>query len=550
MQSPAPLMISHLLRTPLANTPDQLIIHGDVLRYSYRQFRSRLGRLANALRKLGVGQGGVVGVLDWDSHRYLECYFAVPMMGAVLHTVNIRLTPEQILYTINHAQDDVLLIHVDFWDIWQSIAHRVTRRVKIVCLSDTTIFDENLTDLTEYETLLAQSDPTFVFDDFDENTRATLFYTTGTTGAPKAVGYSHRQIVLHSLGFLATLAPVPGQGGLHRGDVYMPLTPLFHVHGWGFPYIATLLGLRQIYPGRYEPARLLALIAEHGVTFSHCVPTILNMLLSAPESAGTDLSRWKVLIGGAALTPALAQAALKRGIDVHAAYGMSETCPLLSVADMMSTGHLGDAATKDSAALDTRIATGRAAPLVEFQIWDENQKVLPHDGQSVGQIVARAPWLTCGYINPSENDSNTSDLWHKGWLQTGDVGAITSDGTLQISDRLKDVIKSGGEWLSSLSLEQLATRVCGVTNAAAIGVPDSRWGERPCLGVEVLDHSQQHFTKIESDIRAIFLREIEQGRLPKWAMPDRIVAFDCLPKTSVGKIDKKALRIIFAAVDT
>ena len=188
--------------------------------------------------------------------------------------------------------------------------------------------------------------------------------------------------------------------------------------------------------------------------------------------------------------------------------------------------------------------------MVEFQIWDENQKVLPHDGQSVGQIVARAPWLTCGYINPSENDSNTSDLWHKGWLQTGDVGAITSDGTLQISDRLKDVIKSGGEWLSSLSLEQLATRVCGVTNAAAIGVPDSRWGERPCLGVEVLDHSQQHFTKIESDIRAIFLREIEQGRLPKWAMPDRIVAFDCLPKTSVGKIDKKALRIIFAAVGT
>ncbi len=546
MQSPAPLMISHLLRSPLANTPDQLIIHGNVLRYSYRQFRSRLGRLANALRNLGVGQGAVVGVLDWDSHRYLECYFAVPMMGAVLHTVNIRLTPEQILYTINHALDDVLLIHVDFWDMWQSIAHRVTRRVKVVCLSDNAIYDKHLSDMPEYEAILAQSDPSFVFDDFDENTRATVFYTTGTTGAPKAVGYSHRQIVLHSLGFLAALAPVPGQGGLHRGDVYMPITPLFHVHGWGFPYIATLLGLRQIYPGRYEPARLLALIAEHGVTFSHCVPTILNMLLSAPESAATDLSRWKVLIGGAALTPALAQAALARGIDVHAAYGMSETCPLLSVADMMATGTPGDAAGSDNAHLAARIATGRAAPLVEFQIWDENKDTLPHDGQSVGQIVARAPWLTCGYITPTDNDPNTSDLWHKGWLQTGDVGAIASDGTLQISDRLKDVIKSGGEWLSSLSLEQLATRVSGVTNAAAIGVPDSRWGERPCLGVEILDPSQPRIKKIESDIRAILLHEIEQGRLPKWAMPDQIVAFDSLPKTSVGKIDKKALRSIFA----
>jgi len=237
---------------------------------------------------------------------------------------------------------------------------------------------------------------------------------------------------------------------------------------------------------------------------------------------------------------------LARGIDVHAAYGMSETCPLLSVADMMATGTPADAASNDNAHLATRIATGRAAPLVEFQIWDEDKNTLPHDGQSVGQIVARAPWLTCGYITPSDNDPNTSDLWHKGWLQTGDVGAIASDGTLQISDRLKDVIKSGGEWLSSLSLEQLATRVSGVANAAAIGVPDSRWGERPCLGVEILDPSEARIKKIESDIRAILLHEIEQGRLPKWAMPDQIMAFDSLPKTSVGKIDKKALRSIFA----
>ncbi|MFZ1725613.1 MAG: AMP-binding protein, partial [Albidovulum sp.] len=358
------LTIGQLLKAPLVTAPDQEIIHGDVMRYTYAGLRQRIGKLGAALFELGVGPGSVVAVLDWDSHRYLECFFAVPMLGAVLHTVNVRLAPDQILYTINHAADDAILVHEDFLPMLEGVADRITRTVRIVLLRDRPGTVTTTLDLTgEYETLLTASRDDFAFPEFDENTRATLFYTTGTTGDPKGVTFTHRQIVLHTLGGIAAVSPVPGMGGLHRADVYMPITPLFHVHAWGFPYIATLLGLKQVYPGRYDPETLLALIAAHGVTFSHCVPTILNMLLTAKGAENTDLSRWKVIIGGAALPAGLAERALARGIDIHAGYGLSETCPLLTVADMT-----GSITAPDTLAV--RCATGKPAPLVELALVD------------------------------------------------------------------------------------------------------------------------------------------------------------------------------------
>jgi len=348
-----PLLIRQLLHTPMAQARDQEIIYADKQRYSYATFGQRLGRLANTLAELGIRAGDTVAVMDWDSHRYLECFFAVPMIGAVLHTINIRLSPGQILYTINHAQDDIIFVHADFMPVIDEISDRFERDIRIVPLAG-------------YEEMLEAASPDYDYRDFDENTRATTFYTTGTTGLPKGVYFSHRQLVLHTLAFNATCNWTNGHGGIHRDDVYMPITPMFHVHAWGTPYVATMMGIKQVYPGRYEPGALLDLIETEQVTFSHCVPTILQMLLSHPRAAQIDLSHWKVIIGGASLPRGLAQQALDLGIDIFAAYGLSETCPILTAAT------LTDAmlAKSPDEQLLQRCKTGRASPLVEIRIVD------------------------------------------------------------------------------------------------------------------------------------------------------------------------------------
>ena len=347
-----PLLIKTLLRTPQQIAPDAEIVSDGLLRYSYGDLETRLQRLGAGLAAQGVGVGSVVAVMDWDTHRYFEAFFAVPMLGAVLHTINVRLAPAQIAYTIDHAEDDVIMVHTDFLPLLDQVMPLVTRDVKLILLRDDPEAQPE-TDfgfLTSYDDMLGTAAPDFMFPDFDEATRATTFYTTGTTGDPKAVAYTHRQIVLHTMGVLAGFGPVETENRLHRGDVYMPLTPMFHVHAWGFPYAATLLGIKQVYPGRYVPANLLRLIANEGATFTHCVPTILQMLLNAPEAADTDLSRLKMVIGGSALPKGLAAAALERGIDIYAGYGLSETCPVLTFA------HL-DSADEDDVAARTR--TGR-----------------------------------------------------------------------------------------------------------------------------------------------------------------------------------------------
>jgi fatty-acyl-CoA synthase len=524
------LQIGQILRAPAVRNPDQTLHDGFGRTQSYATFQDRIGRLGAALNRLGLGQGSTIAVMDWDSLHYAECFFAVPMMGATLHTVNIRLSPEQVLYTINHADDDAILCHEDFLPLLLPLLPRITRPARLILLSDRA--DAPLPEgfAGEYEALLAAEAAPFAFPDLPEDTRATLFYTTGTTGDPKGVSYSHRQLVLHTLGVIATFAPVPGKGGIKTDDVYMPITPLFHVHGWGFPYIATFLGLKQIYPGRYEPARLLALIAEHGVTFTHCVPTILSMLLNAPEAATTDLSNWRVIIGGAALPEGLARMARAKGVDIHAAYGMSETCPVMTVADMV--------ASQTSDDIGIRTATGRPAALVEVRVVDPEMRDVPYDGRTTGEVITRAPWLTPGYLR---NDAGSAELWRGGWLHTGDVGHMAANHTLRITDRLKDVIKSGGEWLSSLALESLASRAAGVREVAAVGVADDRWGERPVL-VAVIDGD----ASVEAAVRTEIGQAIDRGELPKWAAPDRICRVAAIPKTSVGKIDKKVIRQMLA----
>ena len=326
-----PLLIKHLLHYPMVHAPDQEIVYRDLRRHSYRVFRERIGRLASGLAEIGVKPGDVVAVLDWDSHRYLECYFAVPMMGAVLQTVNLSLPPEQLLFAMNDAAPSIVLVNADFLPLMEKLADKLPSVRKYVLLHDRK--EQPTTRLPiecEYEEMLEANSPFFQFPDFDENTRATTFHTTGTTGRPKGVYFSHRQLVLHTLGITAEYGCAPSQGRIHRDDVYMPLTPMFHVHAWGSPYLYTMMGNKQVYPGRYAPDVLLGLIAREGVTSTHCVPTILQMLLSAPGSKDVDLSKLKMVVGGSAMPRALVRAAMARGIDVFTGYGQSESCPMLT----------------------------------------------------------------------------------------------------------------------------------------------------------------------------------------------------------------------------
>ncbi|WP_369038858.1 fatty acid--CoA ligase [Stenotrophomonas maltophilia] len=527
--APCPLLIKQLLQTPMAVHPDQQIVCGDTVRFDYRTLQQRIGQLAGLLTALGVTHGDTVAVMDWDSNRYLESYFAVPMIGAVLMMVNIRLAPEQIAYTLNHSGARVVLANRDFLPLLQGIDEQLPDLRTRVLLDDV---GGPLPDgfVTEYETGLRGATAIRTFPDFDENSRATVFYTTGTTGLPKGVYFSHRQLVLHSLAAMAALGSAPQQGRLHRNDVYMPITPMFHVHAWGVPYVATLLGIKQVYPGRYLPASLLGLIARENVTFSHCVPTLLHMLLEHPAAAQTDLRGWKVIIGGAALPQALAQRALARGIDIFGGYGMSETCPLLTLAQIDA-----DALDDPDEALALRTKAGLPVPLVELRIVDEHMNDVAHDGIATGEVVVRAPWLTPGYLH--DPDASAA-LWAGGYLHTGDIGTIDARGYLRVTDRIKDVIKTGGEWISSLALEDIIALHPAVNEVAVIGISDAKWGERPLPLVVLHDGSDV----TEAEIIELVAARSRNGDISRYAIPERVRFVASIERTSVGKINKKKLR--------
>lgn len=535
---PFSLLIKNILRSPMIYSPDQQIVYRDRMTYTYRELNQRVQRLANALETLGVKPGDTVAVMEWDSHRYLECFFAVPMMGAVLHTINIRLSPEQLIYTINHAEDDVILVNEEFLPLLAAVKDQMTTVKKIVLLTDESADSQAPSKAGveldgEYENLLAAAAPEYDFPDFDENAMATTFYTTGTTGLPKGVYFSHRQIVLHTYGALSTLCGFKSQAGINSADVYMPMTPMFHVHAWGIPYLCTMLGTKQVYPGRYEPEMLLKLIVGHKVTFSHCVPTIIHMLISSPAIKQLDLSHWKVVIGGSALSRGLCKTGLENGINLFSAYGMSETCPLLTAVNLKPHMLKWD----EQRQIEMRCRTGLPAPNVLLEIVDPEGIALPHDGKSVGEVIVRAPWLTQGYLHDPEK---SEELWADGWLHTGDIGFIDTEGFLQITDRIKDVIKTGGEWISSLELEDIISRHPAVSEAAVIGIPDIKWGERP-LAVVVLKPGEENKTSPD-ELKAFFEKSVEEGLIPKYGVPDQVLIVNEIAKTSVGKINKRKLR--------
>ncbi|MCV6589544.1 MAG: fatty acid--CoA ligase [Marinobacterium sp.] len=526
------LLIRNLLLSGLRYAPDKEIVYGEHLRYNYTTLGERICRLANVLSHAGIGAGDTVAVLDWDSHRYLEAYFAVPMIGAVLHHVNIRLSPDQIAYTMNHAEDDLVLIHDDFVAVAEHIAAQIPSIKGYIQLTENDQpVSTSLNTLGDYESLLADASPQYDFQEFDENSVATTFYTTGTTGNPKGVYFSHRQLVLHSMAMSHALASQEGQPMLRSDDVYMPMTPMFHVHAWGVPYVATMMGVKQVYPGRYVPDNIVRLYRNEGVTFSHGVPAVLQMVLGCEEAQDTDLRGWKMLTGGSAPTTGLSQQMIERGIEFFTAYGMSESCPILTVVQLSAE----ERALPPEQQAAARVRTGMPIAMVDMKIVDPDGNALPHDGAAMGEVVVRTPWLTGGYYKEPEK---SNELWQNGWLHTGDVGTIDANGVLQIRDRIKDVIKTGGEWVSSLALESMISQHPAVAEVAVVGIPDERWDERPCALVVATAAQALDATTIQQHLQ----HYVDQGQINKWAIPEQISIVTEIPKTSVGKINKKLIR--------
>ncbi len=525
------LLIKHLLLSGRRYAPRCEIVHADV-RYNYLELNARICRLANVLTAAGIGAGDTVAVMDWDSHRYLEAYFAVPMIGAVLHHVNVRLSIDQIGYTMNHAEDNLVLVHDDFLPLVEALAPTLPTVRGYIQLSDTgCAATTGLEPLGEYEAMLADAGSDYDFPDFDEHSVATTFYTSGTTGHPKGVYFSHRQLVLHTLNMTTTLAAHEGLPLLRSQDVYMPMTPMFHVHAWGVPYAATFLGVKQVYPGRYDPDRMVQLFRDEGVTFSHGVPSVLQMILDCEQAKTTDFRGWKLLTGGAAPTEGLVRQMAERGILFYTGYGLSETCPLLTTTYLDAD----QAALPMDEQIGLRMTTGVPVGLVDVRLMDREGQAVPCDGESVGEVVVRAPWITQGYYRDVKKGA---ELWDGGWMHTGDVASMSPAGVLQIRDRIKDVIKTGGEWISSLLLESLISRHPDVAQVAVVGVPDARWDERPLALVVPVDGVQLDAATVQQHLAQF----VDSGEINKWAVPDQIRIVEEIPKTSVGKVNKKLIR--------
>ena len=529
-----PLLIKNILAYSTMIEPTNEIVYKDQVRYNYFELNRRVRKQANVFKKLGLNGGQTIAVLDYDSHRYLECFFGIPMTGNVLHTINWRLSPIQILYTINHAEDVVVICHADFLPLLESLFKDIKTVKSIIVCADGNDYSKetSLPIIGEYEELLNQESDKYDFEDFDEDAVATTFYTTGTTGNPKGVYFTHRQLVLHTLSVSVTFSAIDRACQFNNSDVYMPLTPMFHVHAWGFPYVATMCNTKQVYIGKFDPEVVLKCFVKEKVTFSHCVPTILQMFVHHPATQNIDLSKWKVVIGGSALPKTLAKAAIQRGVDVITGYGMSETCPILSTVYMSTKDKLNPDVDFQ---VEARTRSGTPVIFVDLRLIDENGNTAPKDNETLGEVTARTPWLTQGYINEPEK---SEELWYDGWLHTGDVATMNSHNSLKITDRIKDVIKTGGEWVSSIDLENMIGQHEAVMEVAIVGIPDAKWGERPHAMIVLKEG--KNMTK--EDLKTFMQRYVDDNTITAWTIPSSVEFAVAIPKTSVGKLDKKVIR--------
>ena len=492
---------------------------GGPRRATFAQVAERADLLASALARLGIKPGDRVGTFMWNSQEHLEAYFAVPSMGAVLHTLNIRLFPEQLTYVINHAEDRVIIVDDSLVPVLARVVGDLHTIEHFIVVGDGDA--SPLGDVLRYDELLAAETPGFAWPELDERSAAAMCYTSGTTGNPKGVAYSHRSSFLHALAVTSASAMA-----LTDRDRVLAIVPMFHANAWGLPYAAFLGGSSLLMPGRYLQAEpLTTMIREERATVSGAVPTIWADILRFGEEHEIDLSSFRlVMCGGSAVPRSLMERFEERyGMRMVQGWGMTETSPLAAV------GHApGDVELGTEEEMDWRAKTGRIIGGVELRIVDDAGVELAWDGEAVGEIEVRGPWITREYYgDPSP------EKFHDGWLRTGDVGSVNPRGYVQITDRAKDVIKSGGEWISSVELENLLMAHPDVVEASVVGIPDPRWDERPLACV---------VRKAGSDTGAAELAAFLADKLAKWQVPEYWAFIDEVPKTSVGKFDKKVLR--------
>lgn len=493
-------------------------------RHTYSDFVVRVKRLANVLTALGIGSGDRVGTLAWNSYRHLELYYAAPCMGAILHTLNPRLFPEQLAFIINDAADKILFVDETLLPALDRIAGQISTVETIVVLSDGGALPaHSLGELRDYETLLATAPTTYTWPTLDEYSAAAMCYTSGTTGNPKGVVYTHRSQFLHAMTGLQTAGL-----SLSEQDTVLPVVPMFHVNSWGLPFAAGMVGAKLVFPDRWagDAAALLALCRDEEATVLAGVPTVWLALLRQIEETGATLPQVRTIIcGGSAAPPALIAGMARHGLRVLHAWGMTEMSPIGTVAHTR-TWHTSEEAT-------TLAATqGPPVPGVEMRIADiATGAELPWDGIAFGEVQVRGPWVASGYYHDADSGKLTTD----GWFRTGDVATINPDGYMAIVDRTKDVIKSGGEWISSVELENTLMAHPRVLEAAVIALPHPKWQERPVAFVVLAPDARGQVSTDE-------LRDFLSERVARWWLPDEIRFIESLPKTSVGKFDKKVLR--------
>lgn len=532
-----PLTVGMIMRHGVTVHGDSEVVTwtGDgARRASYAEVGRRAAQLAGALRGLGVTDDQRVATFQWNNQEHLEAYLAIPSMGAVIHTLNLRLVPDQVAWIANHAQDHVVIVDSSLVALLaRSLPEMKTvRHVIVVGAADTSGLDGCGKELHSYHELLSAQPEQFDWPtDIDERSAAAMCYTSGTTDNPKGVAYSHRSTYLHSMcGCTGEVA------GLTPADRLLPVVPMFHVNAWGLPYAALMAGVSLIMPDRFLKAEpLVRLIEAERPTVAAAVPTIWGDVLRYLREHGGDVSAIRrVLCGGSAVPLALMKAFSEElGVEVKQAWGMTETSPIGSVATP-PVGALGDEYWS------YRASAGRLVAGIEGRIVGDDDTALPSDGKSVGEIQVRGPWVTARYYGDPDPGDSDSARFHDGWLRTGDVGTIDERGFITISDRAKDVIKSGGEWISSLALENALMAHPKVAEAAVVAVPDDRWGERP-LATVVLAEGEQ--------VSAAELREHLGASVLAWQLPERWSFIDEVPKTSVGKFDKKLIRTRYANGD-
>jgi len=541
------LILKHILEYAAGMHPDGEIIYADIFRETYAQLYERCQRLSNALKDLGVQQGSKVISFEWNTHRFLELYFAVPCMGAMMHMGNPLLTPEQVVYLVNKVEDDVLIFNKDFLPLIESVKDRLpTVKHYIVLTDDGKVPETTIEPLSEYEDLLQSSSPQYSYPDLSEDTVASLSCTTGTTGDPKICFFTHRQHIMHTLIWTTMLLGFSGERGLDpRRGMTIQLVPMFHAHGWGTPYMATYLGAKQLYPGRFDAKAFLELLkrehtpGENG--YMCCVATMLNMIVSHPE-AEQYKEYFRGLIyegGGMRLNAVLAKKAKDLGMDICSGWGMTEVYTKVGLQYLKP--HMFS--WPEEKKIEFLSGTGMAPPFVEQRVVDEQGSDVPKDGKAVGEIVLRAPWLTMGYYKEPEK---SDELWQGGWMHTGDMASIDEEGSVLIIDRSKDVVKSGGEWISSLTLESLINTHPKVQEVAVFGAHSEKWGERP-VALVVLEEEQKGSVS-EQELKEHMTQFLDEGKILKWWIPDRFLFVDEIPRTSVGKFDKKAMRSSYGEV--